>query len=251
GPRGRRCGDGAPNRAGGPKAPRGQDSRLARHLAHALAGGRARADRAARRARHIVGLEEDPLRRGGRGARQQGGRRPPLGRDGARRSRGARAGARGARRIARVLRAPAVLVPGGWLRQPTDSTAPMDILSPGKWVPLASMPTARQEVAVAQLNGRVFVVGGFGPDNDPVATVEVYDPAVDRWETRGALPAPTHHAAAAVVAGRLFVVGGFSGGRVSWTPLRTVYEYDDARSSWATPAPLRQARGGRPGGAPP
>jgi N-acetylneuraminic acid mutarotase len=90
----------------------------------------------------------------------------------------------------------------------------------------------------------VFVIGGFGADGEPVATVEVYDPATDRWETRTPLPAPTHHAAAAVLAGRLFVVGGYGGGRVSWTPLRTVYEYDEARRSWATRAPLRQARGG-------
>src|SRR5207245_1905134 len=75
-------------------------------------------------------------------------------------------------------------------------------------------------------------------------TVEVYDPATDRWETRAPLPAPTHHAAAAVVDGRLFLVGGYSGERVSWTPLRTVYEYDEVRNSWSTRAPLRQARGG-------
>src|SRR5207245_10773530 len=57
------------------------------------------------------------------------------------------------------------------------------------------------------------------------------------------LPAPTHHAAAAVIDGRLFVVGGYSGGRLSWTPLRTVYEYDETRNSWSTRAPLRLARG--------
>ena len=148
------------------------------------------------------------------------------------------------RRIPGGVLALAVLLAAGCLGKTTDSTAPLDILSPGKWVPLAPMPTARQEVAVAELNGRVFVIGGFGPDNDPVDTVEVYDPAADRWETRAPLPAPTHHAAAAVVEGRLFVVGGYSGGRVSWSPLRTVYEYDEARSSWATRAPLRAARGG-------
>ena len=148
------------------------------------------------------------------------------------------------RRIPRVVLTLAALLAAGCLGKTTDSSAPLDILSPGTWVALSAMPTARQEVAVAELNGRVFVIGGFGPDNDPVGMVEVYDPAADRWETRGPLPAPTHHAAAAVVEGRLFVVGGFSGGRVSWTPLRTVYEYDEARSSWATRAPLREARGG-------
>jgi N-acetylneuraminic acid mutarotase len=144
----------------------------------------------------------------------------------------------------RVVLALAVLLLASCLGKTTDSTAPVDIMSPGKWVPLAPMPTARQEVAVAEVNGRVFVIGGFGAGSEAVPTVEVYDPATDRWDTRAPLPAPTHHAAAAVIDGRLFVVGGYSGGRVSWTPLRTVYEYDEARSSWSTRAPLRQARGG-------
>ena len=92
----------------------------------------------------------------------------------------------------------AVMVLAGCLGKTTDSTAPVDIMSPGKWIPLAPMPTARQEVAVAEVNGRIFVIGGFGSDSEAVATVEVYDPASDRWETRTPLPAPTHHAAAAV-----------------------------------------------------
>jgi len=144
----------------------------------------------------------------------------------------------------RVVLALVAVILAGCLGATTDSTAPIDIMSPGKWVPLAPMPTARQEVAVAELNGRVFVIGGFGASSEAVPTVEVFDPATDRWETRAPLPAPTHHAAAAVIDGRLFVVGGYSGGRVSWTPLRTVYEYDETRNSWSTRAPLRLARGG-------
>ena len=144
----------------------------------------------------------------------------------------------------RVVLALAAVILAGCLGTTTDSTAPVDIMSPGKWVPLAPMPTARQEVAVAELNGRVFVIGGFGASSEAVPTVEVFDPATDRWETRAPLPAPTHHAAAAVIDGRLFVVGGYSGGRLSWTPLRTVYEYDETRNSWSTRAPLRLARGG-------
>jgi N-acetylneuraminic acid mutarotase len=144
----------------------------------------------------------------------------------------------------RVVLALAAVVLAGCLGTTTDSTAPVDIMSPGKWVPLAPMPTVRQEVTVAELNGRVFVIGGFGAGSEAVPTVEVYDPATDRWETRAPLPAPTHHTAAAVIDGRLFVVGGYSGGRVSWTPLRTVYEYDETRNSWSTRAPLRLARGG-------
>src|SRR2546425_4912911 len=128
------------------------------------------------------------------------------------------------------------------LGKTTDTSAPLDILSPGTWTPLAPMPTARQEVAAAALEGRIFVIGGFGANAEAVATVEVYDPVTDRWEVRMPLPAPTHHLAAAVTGGRLFVAGGDSG-RVRWTPPATVYEYDAARDSRAMRAPLTTPRG--------
>src|SRR2546428_12456830 len=101
----------------------------------------------------------------------------------------------------------------------TDTSAPLDILSPGTWTPLAPMPTARQEVAAAALEGRIFVIGGFGANAEAVATVEVYDPVTDRWEGRMPLPAPTHHPAAAVAGGRpLLAGGGFGGGRAAAPP---------------------------------
>ncbi len=138
----------------------------------------------------------------------------------------------------------AALATMGCVGRTTDTSAPLDIRSPGTWTALAPMPTARQEVAAAALGGRVFVIGGFGANGEAVGTVEVYDPATDRWETRAPLPAPTHHPGAAVVNGRLFVAGGYSGRAIlRWTPLATVYEYDEARNSWATRAPLGSPRG--------
>ncbi|MBI4635329.1 MAG: galactose oxidase [Candidatus Rokubacteria bacterium] len=132
---------------------------------------------------------------------------------------------------------------GGCVGATTESAAPIDRSAPGTWTVLAPMPTARQEVAAAALDGRVFVVGGLGPGGAPSAIVEAFDPATNRWETRAPLPAATHHAAAATLEGRLFVIGGFTGGRVSWTPVGTVYEYDPGRDSWSTRASLAAPRG--------
>ncbi len=124
-----------------------------------------------------------------------------------------------------------------------DSPAPVDQLASGSWAVRAPLPTARQEVAVAALGSRIFVVGGFGASAEPVPTVEAYDVAADRWESRAPYPVPVHHAAAAVVAGRLFVVGGYTGGRVGWTRLASVHEYDPARSAWIQRASMLTARG--------
>src|SRR5207247_528095 len=134
-------------------APRGQDLRPHGYPHDAHARRRARGDRAAGRARDRLRVEDDRLRRGGRVAGWQGGRRATSGGDDARRERIPRAGGR------------------------------------------------------AMKPSRVFTV-----------------------------------LAAAVVDGRLFVAGGYAG-RVGWTPLATVYEYDAARNSWATRAPLRTPRG--------
>ena len=71
------------------------------------------------------------------------------------------------------------------------------------------MPTPRAEVAVAELDGLLYVVGGFDQVGAPTATVEVYDPATDTRMAAAPLPRPRHHAAAAGLGGRLYVIGGF------------------------------------------
>lgn len=133
---------------------------------------------------------------------------------------------------------------GGCLGRVTDSPAPVDQRSPGRWTQVTPMPTARQEVAVAALGGRVWVVGGLGTNGEPVATVETFDPALGLWETRASLPEAVHHAAAAVVGDRLFVLGGFSGGRVRWTAQDAVWEFVASREAWEPRAPLPTPRGG-------
>lgn len=147
---------------------------------------------------------------------------------------------RGTRRVLSVLIA---LVLAGCVGMTTESGAPVDQTAPGTWLVLAPMPTARQEVAVAALGGRVYVIGGFGPGAEPSDLVEMYDPATNRWAARAKFPVALHHAAAAVVGDRLFVVGGYGGGRVRWTPLATLYEYDPMRDAWTPRAEMPTARG--------
>jgi N-acetylneuraminic acid mutarotase len=133
---------------------------------------------------------------------------------------------------------------GGCVGRTTDSPAPIDQRAPGRWTELAPMPTARQEVAVAAVGGRVWVIGGFAANAEPVATVETYDPALNLWETRASLPVAVHHAAAAAVGERLFVIGGYTGGRIRWTASDAVYEFVPTREAWEPRASLPTPRGG-------
>ena len=78
----------------------------------------------------------------------------------------------------------------------------------GRWTAGASMLSERSEVAVAEVAGSIFVVGGFGGQRE----IEIYDPALDCWSIGAAIPRPLHHAAAVGLNGKLHVVGGFGGG---------------------------------------
>src|ERR1043166_42825 len=131
-----------------------------------------------------------------------------------------------------------LLLVAGCVGRVPDSPAPVDQSAPGRWAALTPLPAPRQEVAVAAWREQVWVIGGFGDNAEPVATVESYDPAHNVWETWPSLPVAVHHAAAAVVDNRLFVVGGFSGGRLRWTAQETVYEFVGARGVWEARAPL-------------
>jgi hypothetical protein len=136
-----------------------------------------------------------------------------------------------------------LLLLAGCLGRVTDSPAPIDQSTPGRWATLTPLPAPRQEVAVAAWRGQVWVIGGFSRDAEPTPTVESFDPVHNVWETRAALPVALHHAAAAVVNDRLFVAGGFGGGRVRWTALETVWEFVPAANAWQPRAPMPTPRG--------
>ena len=103
------------------------------------------------------------------------------------------------------------------------------------------MPTPRSEVAAAELNGEIYVIGGFEGDGSPSAKVEAYSPASDTWREVAPLPAPRHHAAAFVF-GTLFVMGGFE---TSFSdPQTSVFQYDATGNSWSEATNLPKPRGG-------
>jgi N-acetylneuraminic acid mutarotase len=124
----------------------------------------------------------------------------------------------------------------------TGAAAPTERVRAAGWSTRAPLPEARQEVAVAALDGRVYVIGGFRGDVSISAAVDVYDPTSNAWSPAALLPTPVHHAAAATAGGKLYVFGGWPDFFV--TPLDTVYEYDPAMDDWIAKAPMPSARAG-------
>ncbi len=104
------------------------------------------------------------------------------------------------------------------------------------WTNKAFMPTPRYSLAVANVNGMLYAVGGSQSYGRVHAEVEAYDPASDTWTTRASLPTARAGLGAAVVDGILYAVGGYGGGGVA------VEAYDPANDTWTTKAPMPTAR---------
>ena len=86
-------------------------------------------------------------------------------------------------------------------------TAVVSFAAEGVWSRKADMPTPRFGSSIAEVDGKLFVIGG-SQSNSRLATVEVYDPATDGWTPRAAMPTARKNTAAAVVNGIIYVFGG-------------------------------------------
>ncbi|MFN3944711.1 MAG: kelch repeat-containing protein [Allosphingosinicella sp.] len=115
------------------------------------------------------------------------------------------------------------------------------------WSMGATMPLPRSEHAVAEFDGKIWVLGGYPPGRLPSNLVQVYDPATSRWSLGPALPEPIHHTHVAAVGGRIYVLGGEVEGASTGRPERfvsDVWMHDPAVGGWVPRAPMPTARGG-------
>ncbi|MGH6961460.1 MAG: kelch repeat-containing protein, partial [Dongiaceae bacterium] len=111
----------------------------------------------------------------------------------------------------------------------------------GRWGRRAGLLDPNSEIAVAELNGKIYVIGGYPSSRVTVATVQAYDPAADRWERVTPLPRPLNHAMAASSGGKLYVIGGETAS-AGTTYVDSVYEYDPATAAWTARAAMPTAR---------
>jgi len=110
------------------------------------------------------------------------------------------------------------------------------------WAERAPMPTKRGALAVAQLGGKLFAIGGYDGTGNSGA-VEVYDPATDSWSVKASLPTPRDHLAAAAVGMRIYAIGGRLN-RDYGRNLSIVEAYDPVTDRWSHVANLPTPRSG-------
>ena len=94
-----------------------------------------------------------------------------------------------------------------------------------RWSKAAPFPEPEEELYGTVVNGKLYVVGGFGftpqgvtpapaPNNAgpcfscPPALVYEYDPGADKWTKKKPIPVRVHHQAQAGYNGKLYILGG-------------------------------------------
>jgi N-acetylneuraminic acid mutarotase len=108
------------------------------------------------------------------------------------------------------------------------------------WVTERPMPTPRNSVGIAALDGKIYVVGGWAQTaygEGFTGALEVFDTATNTWTAKKPMPTARNSLGAAFVGGKLYAIGGWNGG-----PLTAVEVYDPATDQWSTGAPMPTAR---------
>ena len=110
------------------------------------------------------------------------------------------------------------------------------------WTTKASMPTARAQLGVAVVNGKIYAIGGEnnsatgGPN---VLNVnEEYDPATNTWTTKKPMPTARHSFGIAVYQNKIYCIGG----TINGPHLAVTEVYDTATDSWETKMSMPTAR---------
>lgn len=113
---------------------------------------------------------------------------------------------------------------------------------PGSWDTRAPLIEANSEMGVAELNGKIYVIGGYPASRVSVKTVQVYDVASDSWTLTAPLPVALNHLMPAVANGKLYVIGGQTDANTAY--VRSVYEFDPEGQYWTQKSNMPTARSG-------
>ncbi len=127
-----------------------------------------------------------------------------------------------------------------------------------RWTKKKNMPLLTHHIGITELNGKIYVMGGFvKPEKGPTAWQPVdnaweYDPANDTWKALAPLPSKRGSPNAVVHGGKIYVIGGagnFPGSKdTSIHPARphravgTNEVYDPSTNTWETRSPMPTAR---------
>jgi hypothetical protein len=159
------------------------------------------------------------------------------------RARSSRAGRIG---TALIFLVPLAMLILGWSLRGVPNL-PVPQARPGRlpeahWQTRASLDTPRDDFGLAVVDGRVWVLGGMtGDRGSRLETIEIYDPATDRWSYGPNLTAGRSSFRAAAIGPTIYVFGGASTERFG---IDTVEALDTRTGEWRRLDPLPAPRFG-------
>jgi len=134
-----------------------------------------------------------------------------------------------------------VYVVGGLLAasplQATDTVEVYDIAADA-WSFVASLPEPRDHMAIAEVDGILYVIGGYAGDFIRRSEAWAYDPVLDEWFAKAPLPSARGACWAVAHGGRVYVFGGVGPGGIQ----RTTFIYDPIGDSWSMGADMPTIR---------
>ncbi|KAI4384205.1 hypothetical protein MLD38_002390 [Melastoma candidum] len=92
------------------------------------------------------------------------------------------------------------------------------------------MNVARYDFACAEVDGLVYVAGGYGVEGSSLSSVEVYNPDINKWTLTESLRQPRWGCFACGFEGKLYVMGGRSSFTIGNS--KYVYVYNPESNSW-------------------
>ncbi len=113
---------------------------------------------------------------------------------------------------------------------------------PGGWGERAPLLAPNSEFAVAEVGGRLYILGGYPADRVTVRTVQIYDTAADTWSMGPNLPEPNNHGIAIGFDGKVFLIGGQTTAQGQDSYVDTVHVLDPAGNRWVAKARMPTAR---------
>lgn len=122
---------------------------------------------------------------------------------------------------------------------------PVAAQQPTAWSERAPMLLPRSEASVAEMNGKIYFMGGYPGARITSDSVQVYDSKTDSWELGPPLPVPLHHTMASVANDKLYIIGGEAGNPSGGQGFQnTVYMLDEGAGTWVPRAPMPTTRSG-------
>ena len=104
-------------------------------------------------------------------------------------------------------------------------------LTENTWQTMAPMPTARSELGVAVVDGKIYAIGGLASQG--VTNVnEKYDPLSNTWTTMNPMPDAKAIFGIATYGDKIYCIGGITGDDPGI--IGANYVYDTKNNNWAS-----------------